>query len=79
MKVSENKPHSIHLRLTEEQYQFLKADAEMMGIGISDYVRILVNMSMTVAKKANEAVSEVKMQLGDLANENHKDNIEHII
>lgn len=79
MKVSENKPHSIHLRLTEEQYQFLKADAEMMGIGISDYVRILVNMSMTVAKKANEAVSEVKMQLGDLANENNKDNIEHII
>lgn len=79
MKVSENKPHSVHLRLTEEQYQFLRGDAEMMGIGVSDYIRILVNMSMTVAKKANEAVGEMKMQLGDLANENSKNNIEHII
>lgn len=79
MKVSENKPHSVHLRLTEEQYQFLHGDAEMMGIGVSDYVRILINMSMTVAKKANEAVSEVKTQLGDLANENYKDNIEHFV
>lgn len=81
MKVSENKPHSVHLRLTEEQYQFLKNDATMMGIGVSDYIRILINMSMTVAKKANEAVGEMKaqMQLGDLAHEDDKNYIEHII
>lgn len=77
MKVSENKPHSVHLRLTDEQYTFLKNDAEMMGVGVSDYLRMIVNMTMTIAKKSNEAVVEVKKQLGDLADENKKDNIKH--
>lgn len=77
MKVSENKPHSVHLRLTDEQYTFLKNDAEMMGVGVSDYLRMIVNMTMTIAKKSNEAVVEVKKQLGDLADENKKDNKQH--
>lgn len=75
MKVAENKPHSIHLRLTEEQYQYLKADSEMLGIGISDYVRMMVNTNMYASRKIAD---EVSRKLGDLDADN-KDNLEHIV
>lgn len=76
MKVTENKPHSVHLRLTDEQYQFLKTDADAMGIGVSDYLRIIVNMTMTAVRKASTKVEQLSMQLGDLANEDKKNDIE---
>lgn len=75
MKVAENKPHSIHLRLTEEQFQYLKADSEMLGIGISDYVRMMVNTNMYASKKIAD---EVGRKLGDL-NADDKSNIEHLV
>lgn len=78
MKVSENKPHSVHLRLTDEQYEFLKADADFMGVGVSDYLRMIVNMTMSTAKKMKDNI-QLKMQLGDLADENEKNDIEHFL
>ena len=78
MKVSENKPHSIHLRLTDEQYTFLFNDAQFMGISVTDYVRLIINMTMNTAKKVKANV-QMEMQLGDLANENINGNIEHIV
>lgn len=74
MKVSENKPHSIHLRLTEEQYTFLKADADMLGIGVSEYVRMIVNTTMYTAKKVGEKLQE---SLGGPRNADNQNNIEH--
>lgn len=64
MKVSENKPHSIHLRLTDKQYQFCSDNAFLMGVSVSDFVRITINGMMVSAEKFKDA------KLGDLyANE----------
>lgn len=71
MKVSENKPHSIHLRLTEDQYSHCKINAELMGIGVADYIRMIVNAVTVTAEKLHNVT------LGDLANENAKGDIEH--
>lgn len=73
MKVSEAKPHSIHLRLTDEQYLHCKEQAELMGIGISDYIRMIVNAIAVTAERLQD------VKLGDLKHENAKDNIEHIV
>lgn len=79
MKVEQNKPHSIHLRLTDEQYEFLKADATMLGVGLSDYVRMIINTTMYASKKVADQIKN-QMQLGDLAqNENTKNTIEHLV
>lgn len=71
MKVSQNKPHSIHLRLTDEQYNYCKLNAELMGVGISDFIRMTVNALLV----SSEKLSSVK--LGDLANEHNKDDIKY--
>lgn len=73
MKVSENKPHSIHLRLTEDQYKFLKNDADFIGVGVSEYIRMLVNMSINASKNLSKKLDE---QLGDLGHEDKQNNIE---
>lgn len=72
MKIDENKPHSIHLRLTNEQFEFLKNDAEMLGIGVSDYARMLINTSMYAS---NKLASTLQNKLGDLKNANNQNNI----
>lgn len=76
MKVSENKPHSIHLRLTQEQYEFLRQYAEILGIGVSECVRMLVNTSMYADKKIAE---RVQSQLGGPLDADHKNNFEHSV
>lgn len=60
MKVSENKPHSIHLRLTDKQYQFCSSNAELMGVSVSDFVRMTINGLVVAQERINE------QKLGDL-------------
>lgn len=60
MKVSENKPHSIHLRLTDTQYQFCAGNAELMGVSVSDFIRISINSMVVTQERLN------MQKLGDL-------------
>lgn len=60
MKVSANKPHSIHLRLTDEQYQFCQDNAEIMDVSVSDFIRMTIN-GLCVTQKRMKSV-----KLGDL-------------
>lgn len=43
MKITPNKPHSIHLRLTEEQFAYVSKFSQDTGLTYSDYVRMLIN------------------------------------
>lgn len=82
MKIEQNKPHSIHLRLNEEQFSFISGLAVAMGVGTSDAIRILLNSTMVATKKVEEKTSSAfqeieKMknaELGDLY-ANDKDNL----
>ena len=77
MKVSENKPHSVHLRLNDEQWQFLSADAEMLGVGVTEYVRMIINTTMYASKKVAESIKA--KSLGDLGNEDKTNNKQHFV
>lgn len=67
MKVEQNKPHSIHLRLTDEQYGYCQLNAELMGVSVSDFIRMMIN-SLLVSTEKFKGVT-----LGDLGHANKKD------
>lgn len=70
MKVTENKPHSIHLRLSDEQYTFCKSTADTLGVGVSDFVRMTINALLVQSAKMKNVT------LGDLEdNEHYQNNI----
>lgn len=81
MKVSENKPHSIHLRLTDRQYDYCQVNAELMGVSVSDFIRMYINSMVVASEKLTDQMlvnaSRKAIQLGDLENANNQDNIEH--
>lgn len=77
MKVSENKNHSVHLRLTDSQYEFCQLNAELMGVGVADFIRMSINSLCVASEKLTESVSKKLSAntLGDLENADNKDNI----
>lgn len=55
------KTKSITVRLSENDYKYLKALAKMAGQNVSGYIRMLSNMSITAFK--------VKIQTGEIKHE----------
>lgn len=75
MKLEDTKKHSVHLRLNDEQYSFLQSDAELLGVGVSDYIRMIINTTMVTTQKL---ANSLNAKLGDLKqNENNQDNFKH--
>ena len=79
MKISENKSHSIHLRLTDSQYQYCFGNAEMMGVSVSDFLRMVINSLVVQQARQTEKLSQDAKRLaddmlGDLNHENTTDN-----
>lgn len=55
------KAKSVTVRLTENDYKYLKAVAKLAGQNVSGYIRMLCNMSITAVK--------IKMDTGELKRE----------
>ena len=47
---TKDKSNRITLRLNEEQFTFVKTVADALGVSPSEYLRMMVNLSMTGAK-----------------------------
>lgn len=47
---TKDKSNRITLRLNEEQFVFVKTVADALGVSPSEYLRMMVNLSMTGAK-----------------------------
>lgn len=54
-----NKNQRITLRLSGEQFEFVKDSSESLGVSPSDFLRMVINFTMTTSRKAEEAVEEV--------------------
>lgn len=54
-----DKNQRITLRLTAEQFDFVKTSADSLGVSPSDFLRMVINFTMTTHKKTEEAVKEV--------------------
>lgn len=73
MKIEPTKNHSVHLRLNDEQFQFLLNLAKTLDVGVSDVVRMLVNSTLYVTKKAEDIGEELG---GDLVKDGVGESLE---
>lgn len=73
MKIEQNKPHSIHLRLNDEQFEFCKMMASNADLGLSDVIRMLINSTMVACRKASEALSKNSDESNAKLGEPHAD------
>lgn len=49
---TKDKQNRITLRLNDEQFAFIKYNADVMGVSPSEFLRIMVNSTMTVSRQA---------------------------
>lgn len=55
---TKDKIHRITLRLTDEQFQFITANSEMLGVSPSDFLRMLINATVSTTKKVGDKFNE---------------------
>ena len=69
-----DKQMRITLRLSEKQFDFVKSNAEIMGVSPSEFLRIVINATMSTQKIKIENINE-----GVLGRENDKTNSDYIL
>lgn len=69
---TKDKTNRITLRLNDEQFEFVKGNADVFGVSPSEFLRMVVNSSMALAKATEEkfqkALQEGKGRENDKAN-----------
>lgn len=84
---TKDKSVRITLRLNQEQFDFVKSNADMLGVSPSEFLRMVVNMSMSTAKATAKKMVEHKEVLKEIAKEaqeglgraNDKTDINHLV
>jgi uncharacterized protein (DUF1778 family) len=69
---TKDKAFRITLRLNEEQFSFVKEQADTLGVSPSEFLRMVVNASLATSKKVTEKLNE---RLGE-GRENDKADID---
>ena len=52
-----NKTQRVTLRLSEEQFGYVKGNADLLGVSPSDFLRMVINATMAISKTAIDAAS----------------------
>lgn len=71
---TKDKSNRITLRLNDEQFEFVKGNADVLGVSPSEFLRMVVNASMATTKKV---ISEVEGGL--TGRENDKADCDNIV
>lgn len=75
-----DKNQRITLRLTSDQFAFVKESADSLGVSPSDFLRMVINFTMSTSKKAEKAIDNATKQLEeDLRRENEQAYINDIV
>ena len=69
-----DKQTRITLRLSEKQFDFVKSNAEIMGVSPSEFLRIVINATMSTQKIKIENINE-----GVCGRENDKTDTNNIL
>lgn len=69
---TKDKSFRITLRLNEEQFSFVKEQADILGVSPSEFLRMVVNASLATSKMVTEKLNE---RLGE-GRENDKADID---
>ena len=56
---TKDKTHRITLRLNEEQFEFVKANAEMLDVSPSDFLRMVINSALSMQKLAKPKIDAI--------------------
>lgn len=72
---TKDKSHRITLRLNEEQFNFVKDQADMLDVSPSEFLRMVVNASLATSKKLSSTMAE---RIGN-GRENDKTNSDNIV
>ena len=72
---TKDKSHRITLRLNEEQFNFVKDQADMLDVSPSEFLRMVVNASLATSKKLSATMNE---RIGT-GRENDKANSDNIV
>ena len=59
-----NKTQRVTLRLSEEQFEYVKGNADLLGVSPSDFLRMVINATMAMSKAAVDAAA-AKIQESD--------------
>jgi uncharacterized protein (DUF1778 family) len=70
---TKDKSNRITLRLNDEQFAFVKANADVLGVSPSEFLRMVVNASMATSKAAAEKTKE------GLGRANDKTNLDNLV
>lgn len=71
-----DKLNRITLRLNDEQFEYVKENADILGVSPSEFLRMVINSSMALTKKAAE---KFKLSTEVAGRENDKANINDIV
>lgn len=69
-----DKQTRITLRLSEKQFDFVKSNADVMGVSPSEFLRIVINATMATQKIKIENINDE----GVLGRENDKTDCDYI-
>lgn len=72
-----DKKQRITLRLNDEQFSFVREQAETLGVTPSEFLRIVVNTCMITDRKLDKVVAEQLKGVAGRAND--KDNLDNIV
>ena len=67
-----DKSNRITLRLNDNQFEFVKQNADFLGVSPSEFLRMVVNASMALS---DTAISKIEEGLGRANDKAHSDDI----
>lgn len=74
---TKDKNNRITLRLNDEQFEFVKMNADILGVSPSEFLRILINSTLALSKSASKQFeNKLKESLG---RENDKTDSDDIV
>lgn len=77
---TKDKSNRITLRLNDEQFDFVKMNADILGVSPSEFLRILINSTLALSKSASKALdNKLNATKESLGRENDKTNIDDIV
>ena len=75
---TKDKSNRITLRLNEEQFNFVRENADILGVSPSDFLRMVINSSMAMSRSVEKKIEQLTIKEGN-GRENDEANRNNIV
>lgn len=72
---TKDKSNRITLRLNDEQFGFVKENADLLGVSPSEFLRMVVNATMATTKTTIQKIQKIEEGLGRANDKTGSDDI----